>query len=105
MREANALEQVLTCLYLAEALAGVNVGLINTFLSPKSPRCSQRQSDTQVRVSRFFVPSEPCLIQVFFHFLGQQAANAALLEAECLVTALITPGPPRCAWSLGNPRT
>lgn len=53
MREISALEQALTCLYLAEASAGVSVGLINTFLGPKSPRCSQRQSDTWVRASRF----------------------------------------------------
>lgn len=70
MREANALEQVLTCLYLAEALAGVNVGLINTFLSPKSPRCSQRQSDTQVRVSRFFCAFRALLNPGFLPFPG-----------------------------------
>lgn len=44
-------------------------------------------------------------MQVLLYFLGQQAADTALLAAECLVTALITPGPPRCARSFGNPRT
>lgn len=69
----------LTCLYLAEALAGVSVGLINTFLGPKSPCCSQTRSDTWVGASRSCCAFRALVNPGLMCFLGQQ-----LLTLPCL---------------------
>lgn len=69
----------LTCLYLAEALAGVSVGLINTFLGPKSPCCSQTRSDTRVGASRSCCAFRALVNPGLMCFLGQQ-----LLTLPCL---------------------
>lgn len=69
----------LTCLYLAEALAGVSVGLINTFLGPKSPCCSQTRSDTRVGASRSCCAFRALVNPGLICFLGQQ-----LLTLPCL---------------------
>lgn len=86
--------------HLPEALAGVGVSLINTFLDPKSPR-----RDSQVRASRFCCASRASVHAGFVPFPGPAGCWHCCARSRVQVTALITPGHPRCAQSLGKPRT